>query len=60
MIWKATAQLRELERDGLVLPTAFAEVPQRVQYELTEAAYGLLPTFMALLNWSQQCRSHAK
>ena len=55
-----TAQLRELERDGLVLRTAFAEVPQRVEYELTDAAYGLLPTLRTLLDWSQQYRSHAE
>jgi DNA-binding HxlR family transcriptional regulator len=55
-----TAQLRELERDGLLLRTAFAEVPQRVEYELTAAAYGLLPTFRALLSWSQQYRSQGR
>jgi DNA-binding HxlR family transcriptional regulator len=48
-----TTQLRELEQDGLVLRTAFAEKPQRVEYELTEAAYGLSPAFMELLNWSR-------
>jgi len=37
--------------------TAFAELPQRVEYELTEAAYGLLPVFRALLSWSTQYRS---
>jgi len=52
-----TTQLRELERDGLVSRTAFAELPQRVEYELTEAAYGLLPVFRALLSWSTQYRS---
>lgn len=48
-----TAQLRELERDGLVLRTAFAEKPLRVEYELTDAAYGLLPAFRELLAWSK-------
>jgi DNA-binding HxlR family transcriptional regulator len=54
-----TAQLRELEQDGLVLRTAFAEVPLRVEYGLTDAAYGLLPTFRALLAWSEQHRRPA-
>jgi len=48
-----TTKLRELERDGLVLRTAFAEKPLRVEYELTEAAYGLLPAFRELLSWSK-------
>jgi DNA-binding HxlR family transcriptional regulator len=48
-----SAQLRELEQDGLVLRTAYAEKPLRVEYELTDAAYGLLPAFRELLNWSK-------
>ncbi|MGV7211961.1 winged helix-turn-helix transcriptional regulator [Bradyrhizobium sp. UFLA05-112] len=48
-----TTQLRELERDGLVSRTAFAEKPLRVEYELTDAAYGLLPAFKELLSWSR-------
>jgi DNA-binding HxlR family transcriptional regulator len=48
-----TAQLRELERDGLVLRTVLAEKPLRVEYELTDAAYGLLPAFRELLVWSR-------
>ena len=48
-----TTQLRELENDGLVLRTAFAEKPLRVEYELTDAAYGLLPAFRDLPIWSK-------
>jgi len=35
-----TVQLRELKRDGLVVRTTFADVPLRVEYELTDAACG--------------------
>ncbi|MTV37032.1 winged helix-turn-helix transcriptional regulator [Duganella radicis] len=46
-----TAQLRELEADGLVLRTVFAEVPPRVEYEITAKARGLGPTMEALAAW---------
>lgn len=46
-----TAQLRELEADGLVSRTVFAEVPPRVDYEITRKARGLAPTMEALTSW---------
>jgi DNA-binding HxlR family transcriptional regulator len=46
-----TTQLRELEADGLVSRTVFAEVPPRVEYEITTKARGLAPTLEALAAW---------
>ncbi len=46
-----TAQLRELEADGLVSRTVFAVVPPRVDYEMTSKARGLGPTMEALTAW---------
>lgn len=46
-----TAQLRELEADGLVFRTVFAEVPPRVEYEITDKARGLGPTMESLMTW---------
>lgn len=46
-----TAQLRELETDGLITRTVFAEVPPRVEYEITTKARGLGPTMEALTAW---------
>lgn len=46
-----TAQLRELEADGLITRTVFAEVPPRVEYDITEKARGLGPTIEALTAW---------
>lgn len=49
-----TMQLRDLEADGLVKRTIFAEVPPRVEYEITDAARALRPVFDELFKWSQQ------
>lgn len=46
-----TAQLRELEADGLISRTVYAEVPPRVEYEMTAKARGLGPTMEALTAW---------
>lgn len=46
-----TAQLRELEADGLVARTIFAEVPPRVEYAITAKARALEPTMTALAAW---------
>ncbi|MDR8071870.1 helix-turn-helix transcriptional regulator [Burkholderia cenocepacia] len=46
-----TASLRELEADGLLTRTVFAEVPPRVEYEITTRARGLCPAMQALMAW---------
>lgn len=49
-----TAQLRELEMDGLISRTVYAEVPPRVEYAMTDKARALGPTLQALTVWWQQ------
>jgi DNA-binding HxlR family transcriptional regulator len=46
-----TAQLRELERDGLVVRTVYPEVPPRVEYEITDVARRLAPVFDEIIVW---------
>ncbi len=48
-----TTQLRDLERHGLVKRTLYAEVPPRVEYELTRAAFDLRPVFEEIQHWSE-------
>ena len=47
-----THTLRQLERDGLVTRTVYAEVPPRVEYEATPMGETLMGTAVALLRWS--------
>nr|WP_321462438.1 helix-turn-helix domain-containing protein [uncultured Cohaesibacter sp.] len=49
-----TRQLRELEADGLISRTVFAEVPPRVEYAVTQKARGLGPTMEALTKWWEE------
>jgi len=48
-----TETLRELERDGLVSRTVFAEVPPRVEYELTDLGRTLQGPLAALGQWAE-------
>lgn len=48
-----TNQLRELEDDGLLFRTIYAEVPPRVEYRLTELGQSLHPVLNALKAWSE-------
>lgn len=47
-----TLTLRHLERDGLVSRTVHAEVPPRVEYELTELGRTLTEPAIALAAWA--------
>jgi DNA-binding HxlR family transcriptional regulator len=46
-----TVTLRALERDGLVTRTIYAEVPPRVEYELTALGRSLLSVVLTLGDW---------
>ena len=48
-----TAQLRDMEANGLVHREVFAEVPPRVEYSLTELGQSLKPILEAMQNWGE-------
>ena len=48
-----TKQLRELESSGLVNRIVYAEVPPRVEYELTDEGKSLKPIINALKKWGE-------
>ncbi len=46
-----TLTLRNLERDGLVVRHYFAEVPPRVEYELSPLGQSMLPSLRLFTDW---------
>jgi DNA-binding HxlR family transcriptional regulator len=47
-----TQRLRQLERDGLIVRSYHAEVPPRVEYEISDLGRSLAPLFATLAEWS--------
>jgi DNA-binding HxlR family transcriptional regulator len=43
--------LRQLQQDGLITRTAYAEVPPRVEYTLTPLGRGLIDIVKQLIGW---------
>lgn len=49
-----TVTLRSLEADGLVSRKLYAEIPPRVEYDLTALGMRLLPLIKALEGWAEE------
>jgi len=49
-----TLQLRRLEEDKIITRTVYAEVPPRVEYELTEIGYKLKPVILEFEKWGNE------
>ncbi len=48
-----TLQLRELEADGIISRHVFAEVPPRVEYQVTDLGRSLEPVIEAMQVWGK-------
>lgn len=55
-----TAQLRDMEESGLVNRRAYAEVPPRVEYSLTELGQSLKPILASLWTWGEEYKASLK
>jgi DNA-binding HxlR family transcriptional regulator len=45
-------QLKELEKDGIVIRKIYPQVPPKVEYALSEMGLALGPSIEALIDWS--------
>ena len=52
-----TAQLRDMEENGLVSRKVYAEVPPRVEYSLTSLGKSLQPILDALWDWGEEYKA---
>ena len=46
-----TENLRSMEADGIVIRTAYPEVPPRVEYRLSELGESMRPIIFAMESW---------
>ncbi len=49
-----TKQLRELEADGILARTIYAEIPPRVEYSITPYGETLIPIVDAMSEWGRE------
>lgn len=49
-----TAQLRELEQDGVVVRKIYPVVPPKVEYSLSRAGESLKPLFKSMQSWGEE------
>lgn len=55
-----TLQLRKMEESGLVIRTVYAEVPPRVEYELTSIGKELIPILELLGQWGDRHKEYIR
>lgn len=49
-----TSQLRELERDHMIIRKVYQEVPPKVEYSLTNAGENFIPILQSMGEWGKK------
>ena len=49
-----TSQLKELEKDGLIIRKEYPQVPPKVEYYMSEMGKGLRPVVRAMYEWIEK------
>jgi len=51
-----SSTLKELESDGLIVRTAYPQMPPKVEYSLTEKGKSLIPILFEMCDWGDKHR----
>ena len=49
-----STQLKELERDGLLIRREYPQVPPKVEYSLTEKGQSIMPILQEICKWGHE------
>src|SRR3954468_6774680 len=55
-----TQTLRSLEHDGLIDRRAYAEMPMRVEYSLTQLGWSITTLLMTMYEWAAEHEPHVR
>lgn len=55
-----TASLKSMVEDGIVIRTAYAEVPPRVEYSLSPLGESMRPVISAMEQWGHEYKNNMK
>ena len=51
---RGSSQLKELEKDGLIVRKEYPQVPPKVEYYMSEMGKGLRPVVRAMYEWIEK------
>ena len=49
-----STQLKDMEKDGLIIRTEYPQIPPKVEYRLSDKGKSLYPIMQAMCEWGEQ------